>query len=109
MKKFIIRSTRWIKNGRKVGYFRDKNELIETDDIVGYICKNYNFVFGCRDKKRTFCSAVEVEKLKNPYYNYVVKVGGIKINFSKESNIVEGIVKKTDLISKYDSSLKGWI
>ena len=110
MKKFIVRSTRWVKNGRKVGYFRDKNELIETDDIVSYIHKNYNFVLGCLDKKkRTFCSAVEVEDVKNSYYRYVDKVGGIKVNFSKECGIVEGIVEKTDLISRYDISLKGWL
>ena len=49
MKKFIVHSTRWVKNGRKAGYFRDHTELVETDDILEYIRKHYTMVFEIKE------------------------------------------------------------
>ena len=108
MKKFIVHSTRWVKNGRKAGYFRDHTELVETDDILEYIRKHYTMVFGVKDKKRTFCSAVEVEDNISISYKYIEKVGGLHIGYNKDDIVVDTIQQKKYL-TKYDYKLKGWL
>lgn len=108
MKKFIIHSTRWVKNGRKAGYFRDHNELVETDDILNHILKNYTMAFGVRDKKRTFCSAVEVEDYVSISYKYIEKDGGLSIG--RGDNVDFTLKSNTNkYLRKYDYKLKGWL
>lgn len=112
MKKFIIHSTRWVKNGRKVGYFRDHNELVEIDglldNILDHIRKNYIMAFGVVSQKRTFCSATEVEDYLSISYKYIEKDGGLHIGRGDDDAFVLKFNNGKHL-TKYDFKLKGWM